>query len=344
MASQKDIRSLLNPIYNSTWDKALTKLREQTPPDAIINAWWSPGHFIKAEAWRRVIFDGASIRGDIAYWLNKIYLSQTEEEALGILRMVNTGSNEATLFLEKAGWPLSKAVRLITGIVALPRNEASDILRKVLSANDTQKVLDLTHGKGKLPPSYLLVYNENVDGNILFAYLDKWNFDRIETLNANPEAVRRVPAKSSPAFVTFIWDLVGGPYRQSNVLNPVAENGTRIRFDQGVEIDTASMSARIESPTFGRGIPASIVYLNADGQVTERTLPNATLSYSLVFFRDQNAPRAALMDRRLANSLIIKMYYFDGAGLVHFKPFAKEADLSGRTKIFIYEVKWPKVF
>jgi hypothetical protein len=47
------------------------------------------------------------------------------------------------------------------------------------------------------------------------------------------------------------------------------------------------------------------------------------------------------MDRVLANSLIMKLYYFDGKGLEHFKRFAKEQDLSGRTKVFIYEVKWP---
>jgi hypothetical protein len=40
----------------------------------------------------------------------------------------------------------------------------------------------------------------------------------------------------------------------------------------------------------------------------------------------------------------MKMYYFDGKGLDHFKPFAKEQDLSGRTKIFVYQVDWPKSY
>ena len=57
----RDIRTILTPIFNSTWDEALTKIKTDSPADSIVNTWWAPGHFIKAIAHRSVPFDGASM-------------------------------------------------------------------------------------------------------------------------------------------------------------------------------------------------------------------------------------------------------------------------------------------
>ncbi|MCA9409486.1 MAG: hypothetical protein KC733_12405, partial [Candidatus Omnitrophica bacterium] len=46
------IKSLLNQIFNTAWENTLLKIKDQTPPESVINAWWPPGHFIKAIAQR----------------------------------------------------------------------------------------------------------------------------------------------------------------------------------------------------------------------------------------------------------------------------------------------------
>ncbi|MBF0594387.1 MAG: hypothetical protein HQL22_05405 [Candidatus Omnitrophica bacterium] len=337
--AQLGIRSFLSPIYNSAWDRALTKLRDHSPADSVINTWWSPGHFVKAIANRRVTFDGASIKGEQAYWMTRVYLSQTEDEALGILRMLNLSSNNAAEYLQKRGIRLSTAVPLLCHTTRLDRASAYLAYKNTLSVRDADELIKMTHGTP--PPSYVLIYNEIVDGNVMLGYLGKWDFKKIEMLNKNPEALKKVPARNSPNYVNFIWSLVGGPYRQSLPLNATGHNGSSLLFDQGVMINTADMTATVHSNQYGIGIPASIFYAEGN-DVVEKKLPGATLSYSLVFFKDfsTGAPRCVLLDRVLANSLIVRMYYFDGLGLKHFKPFSKESDLTGRTKIFIYEVKW----
>jgi asparagine N-glycosylation enzyme membrane subunit Stt3 len=343
-ASQKEISGMLHPIFNSAWDRALSQLREKSPADSVINTWWSPGHFVKAIAKRRVTFDGASIKGEQAYWLTHVYLSQNENEALGILRMLNTSSNQAAEFLQKHGWPLSRATAMLTDITVLSRKEASARLSKVLSSEEIKGLLELTHGTP--PPSYMLIYNEIVEGNVLLGYVGKWDFARIEALNRNPGELRKVPRKSSRDYIDFLWSLVGGPLRQSETLNPLGKKDGKILFDQGVIIDTADMSATINSSKFGHGVPLSLVYLDeATNRVVEKKSDKGNLSYSLVFFKDNNnTPRCVLMDRLLANALIMKLYYFDGKGLDHFKLFAKEQDITGRTKIFVYQVDWPKSY
>ncbi|MFH0753280.1 MAG: STT3 domain-containing protein [Candidatus Omnitrophota bacterium] len=343
--SNNTIGSLLHPIFNSAWDRALTQLREKTPANSIVDTWWSPGHFVKAIGQRRVTFDGASIKGEQGYWLTKVYLSQNETEALGVLRMLNTSSNQAVELLQKNnGWPLSKSVATVSQLTKLTRPEASKYLKKIMPAADAKVLIKLTHGNP--PPSYLLIYNENVEGNVLLSYLGKWNFERIEQINQNPELAKKVPAKGSPLYIDFLWNLVGGQWRQSESLNPLGKKDTQILFDQGVTIDTTVMTGQVNSPKFGRGIPASIVYFDESrGRVVEKKQDGATLTYSLVYYKDkEGTPHAILMDTILANSLIMKLYYFNGKGLEHFKLFSKEQDLSGRTKIFIYEVKWPNNF
>jgi hypothetical protein len=336
--SQKEIRSMLSPIFNSAWERALTKLHDHSPENSVVNTWWSPGHFVKAIARRRVTFDGASINGEQGYWLTKVYLSQTENEALGILRMLNVSSNNAADFLEKRGFPLSTAVPLLLKATELSPQNAYSTYTRFLSIKDSEQLASMTHGTP--PPSYVLIYNEIVEGNVLLGYLGKWNFKKIEDLNKNPQALKKVPSRGSPQYVDFIWSLVGGQYRQSPTLNPAGHSGSTIIFDNGVFLDTGTMSVSVKSSQFGTGIPQSIFYSDGNA-VIEKKFPNATLAYSAIYFKDANGtPHCVLAERIIANSLIARMYYFEGIGLKHFKPFAHETDITGRTKIFIYEVKW----
>ncbi|NTV28822.1 MAG: hypothetical protein HGA80_01955 [Candidatus Omnitrophica bacterium] len=346
VTSHLSIRSLLNPIFNSAWDRALTSLRDNSPADSIVNTWWSPGHFVKAISQRRVTFDGASIRGEQGYWLTQFYLAQDERSALGILRMLNTSSNNAAEYLQSLDMPLSTAVPLLLEVTRVKKAEAERALLKVLPPKSVAGLLKLTHGdKPVPPPSYVLLYQEMLDGNVLLGYVGKWDFAKVEKLNRDPSALRKIPGKSSPDFIDFLWSLVGGPFKQSSVLSAVGGDATRIVFEDGIALNTTDMSVQINSPKFGRGIPQSIVYWDAtQNAVLEKKLPGGNLGYSLVFFKDEGVPKAALMDRLLANSLIVKMYYFEGKGLKYFKPFAKERDLTGRTRIYIYEVAWPKDF
>ena len=341
-ASNKTIRSLLNPIFNSAWDRALTKLRDATPPDSVVDTWWSPGHFVKAVAKRRVSFDGATIKGDVAYWLTRVYLSQSKEEALGILRMLNTSSNRATEYLQNLGLPLSKTVPFLSKALGMNKVKAKAYYSTTITPKESAELLALTHGTP--PPSYLLIYNEIVEGNVLLGYIGKWDFEKIERLNHDPELLKKVPSRASPKYVDFIWSLVGGPFHQSETLSPVVQNGSEILFAEGVKVNTADMTAEVSSPKFGSGIPQSIFYL-ANDEVREKKLAGATLKYSVLFIREDNgSSRVVLMDRILANSLIMKLYYFDGKGLKFFKPFTREKDITGRTKIFVYEVAWPESF
>lgn len=333
------VSTLLNPIFNDTWHRALTKINNDTPQDAIVNSWWPPGHFVKAVAQRRVIFDGASIKSPEAYWLTNALLASTEAEALGILRMLNTSSVKATEFLhDELGWPLSKVAPFLKTILTMTPSQALVWASSQMEIDEAQLLIRMTHASP--PPVYVMIYNEMMQEPGIWAMFHKWDFKKIEAIQDDPELARRAPSKKSDDYKDFFWKLVGGMYRASPPLKLLQQRSDAWIFEEGLIINPDTKQALMSSTQFGRGIPYSVFYLK-DGEVQERVMPKATLGYSIVLFQKPDGSyQAMLMDHVLAGSLLVRLYLFNGAGLSHFTLFDDQHDLSQRTVIKTFEVQW----
>ena len=329
--------SLLDRIFNETWEKVLKKVDQQTPPESIINSWWPPGHFIKAIAHRRVTFDGATINKPQAYWMANVFLNSDERKAAGILRMLNDSANLATDYLQSLNIDLSRAVDQLKEITPLNKEEAQKKLDGFLQPSQIDHLLQLTHKTP--PPSYLLIYNELVEKNLVLSFVDRWNFQKIEKINRNPEERKLVPRRKSPAYIKFLWAIAGGPLNYSEVLTKLGQHNNTLIFEQDIQIDLDRMTCRINSERFGRGIPKSLVYLRGD-EIINQKLVEGRLPFSVVLFQEDGRYSCMIMDERLANSILIKLYFFNGKGLKYFRPFTQESDLTKRTQIYVYEVNW----
>ncbi|MBU4333906.1 MAG: dolichyl-diphosphooligosaccharide--protein glycosyltransferase subunit STT3, partial [Candidatus Omnitrophica bacterium] len=335
------IESLLNPIFNETWESSLLQIKEKTPKDSIITTWWPPGHFIKSIAERSVTFDGATINVPQAYWVSNIFLSQNETQALGFIRMLNNSGNKAADFLVKErGFELSTSIALLKLITGLPPIKAAIALSTVFNEADSiNRLLELTHKTP--PPSYLLIYNEFVENNLQLKFIGKWNFAELEKINKDPALLKQVPDRNSDKYVQFLWKLVGGAYKYSGILDQLDANRNRVIFEENVTIDLKTKECNINSNTYGKGTPISVIYLE-DNEVKEELQKTPSLSYSVLLIKDQEAYKCILLDRPLAKSLLVHLYFFEGKGLKYFKPLIKESDLTVRTKILVYEVDWKR--
>lgn len=337
--AQNNIKTSLTPIFNTVWEKALTNIRDNTPAHSIINGWWPPGHFVKGIARRKVMFDGATLgEGPTGYWMANILLSQNEDQAAGLLRMLNISGNKGVEFLKGKGLKTSEAVALLSTIAARSDTEARLLIQAVLNDPKTASEL-LTLIRGKTPQSYMLLYNELVEQNIGLVFMGRWNIRRIEEINEDPSLLARVPARNSQAYIDFLWKLAGGPSRYSGALNLIAENGNTWTFDENLIVNKSSMKASINSSLYGQGTLTSTVHAR-DGRVLEAAFADASLRYSVVLYTQDRQLKARLMDRELANSLLIKLFFLDGAGMRHFKPFTSASDATGRTQIKVFEAVW----
>jgi len=341
ITAYKGIPFLLNKIFNSTWEKALVKINNETPENSIVNTWWPPGHFIKAVAKRRVTFDGATINNPQGYWLANVFLAEDEREAAGILRMLNTSANQAAEYLQANGFELSEAVAVLKIISKMDEPGARTLLQKKLPEKKIKHLLSLTHALP--PPSYLLVYNDLMEKNLELKFVGGWDIKKAENLNADPETMKNLPPSNSVAYLQLLWDIAGGAYRYSGVMSELSRQGDVLTFEQNVKINLSDKHCYITSAKFGTGIPKSLFFVEGD-RVIEKKFDQSNLSFSALLTQDEDgAYNCVLLDEKLAKSLIINLYFFDGKGLKYFRPFAKEKDLTRRTQILVYEVDWNKL-
>ena len=67
--------------------------RERSPSDAIVVTWWDYGYWTEYVADRRVLADGGSLRSHVPYWMGKSLLAPTDQQSVGLLRMLECGSD-----------------------------------------------------------------------------------------------------------------------------------------------------------------------------------------------------------------------------------------------------------
>jgi hypothetical protein len=251
--------------------------------------------------------------------------------------MLNSSGNKAAEYLVKCGLKLSDATTLLLAIASEDKAQAAQTLKGIISDDQIKTLLSMTHGKK--PHSYVLVYTELVDDNLMIAFTGRWNIKKIEEINSNPEMLKEVPNRSSHDFIDYLWNTMGGPPKYSDALSLLGQNDRQLIFRENLAIDLNTMDAKIQSSQYGEGYPYSVFYLK-DGAIAEHVNPDGNLNYSVVLYQEDGQYVARLMDHALANSLIMKLYYFDGKGLQYFKPLILSHDLTGRTRIKVFEVNY----
>jgi len=336
--AEKRMPELINRIYNDTWDDAMRFLKTQTPPDAIIDTWWSPGHFIKAMGQRRVIFDGASISSRQSYWLAEALMATSESEALNFLRLLNNGATAAVDRLRRHGLSDSQSAQLLTAMTHLPRDKAFDLARQTLPPQTALKILQRTHGTPA--PVYLLISNDMIRDLIIYPLIAGWNFNQIEKINNDPKLRSQIPSASHKKdYINFLWNLSGGQPRISDILTAVDHNTTSgiIRFTQGLTCDINRRICRMDSSTYGSGIPSEIVFSDGD-QIITQPQANATLSYSVVVGQRHGHYEALLADRAIAHSLLVRLYFFGDTGLHHIRRVHQTRDAPRQLQIDLFNI------
>ena len=98
--------------------------------------------------------------------------------------MINTSGEDAPDLLEQWGMELPDAVDLILKVARLSRAEASRVLSSAWTVRQKEEFLDKTHGRGDLPPSYVLVYNDLVEQNLAVTVVANWDFRKAASLQA----------------------------------------------------------------------------------------------------------------------------------------------------------------
>ena len=158
------------PRMQGAWWDTLTRLRRDTPANAVVVAWWDYGYFVEYVAERRSAADGGTLLTHVPHWIARALLAASEPESVGLLRMLACGS-DATPQPEGARGAWGKLVAhgvdgaaahdLIIALASLDRAAAARRLRAAgLDAAAADDVLRSTHCAP--PETYLVLSSAQV--------------------------------------------------------------------------------------------------------------------------------------------------------------------------------------
>lgn len=169
------------PSIDDGWWGALTAIKEGSQPDAIITSWWDFGHWFRYVADRGVTFDGATQHGELAHLIGLTLRTDSEKEALGILRMVDCGSDTAPQVIQDAlpGNDQYQSIMLTKKIIMQDRPAAQKTLAANGIASDAiPAILALTHCDP--PEGYYITSGDMVGKGGVWAHFGGWDFRKAD--------------------------------------------------------------------------------------------------------------------------------------------------------------------
>jgi dolichyl-diphosphooligosaccharide--protein glycosyltransferase len=341
------------PLISDEWYDSLIEIKNDST-DAIITSWWDFGHWFVAISERRVTFDGAD-QGERIHWVGKSLLTDDEDVAMGILRMLNCGQQKAPHVLE--GYLNNDTVKanyILNKIIIVDKKEAEKILKKEgLKENEIQDVLNLTHCDD-LIPSYYITSEDMIGKSGVWAHFGSWDFKKAEMYNKvrgttlveatnllktkynlGSDETNRVyseiqSAQSGDNWISPWPGYMGGPY-------PSSLDNNIVTCSNGIKIDITNYTVQIPTQ---QGImnPYSIVYATKTDLV-EKKFDKDTITASLALIQEGKGFSCLLVDPLLAKSMFTRLFFFDGHGSQHFKLFSDKTTFRGE-RIQVWKISW----
>jgi hypothetical protein len=340
----------LYPLMDDGWYKMLNLMKEKTPPDTIVNSWWDFGDWFKVVADRRVIFDGQSQDTPQAYWMAKALLSNNEEEAVAILRMLNNGGNRAYEIINQYVTDQLKAVLLLERLLVSDPEKAQAILLDFLPPQAARQVWEILF---RTPPNAGFVVDYSMMPKIgAISYLGNWNFAKVYIAqnfnkleqNQITDHLKNLGGRREDEIQTFYQEA----FLLSNKMSDEWLSRT-LRFYS----DIIKGSERDGTVYYGNGfaftakeqmfqstngqIPQGLFMATPEG-VVEASPPNPNVPYSVLMYKMKDEYKAVLLDYQLGKSLFTRLYFLRGQGLRHFAPVIEVDD--GNNYILYFKIVW----
>ena len=337
------------PLMDDTWYQVLNLAQEKTPQETIINSWWDFGDWFKVVAGRRVIFDGQSQHLPQAYWMAKALLSQDENQAVAILRMLNNAGNKAFELLDQHMKDPLQSALLLEHVLTLPQEKAGEVLKKILSqkaADEAIKILFSPAAKAVFVVDHTMPFKMPA-----ISYLGNWsfpkvyiaqNFSRIEK-NQIVEYLKNLSKNEiqieqfyQEAFLIENKDL--DEWLSQRVQFYSALTNGRLKDDSAYFENGFVYNVKDGSVHSNNGqIPRSAFVFRQDDLV-EVPYSNPNVPFSILIYEVKGEYKSILLDTQLGRSLFVRLYFLGGRGLKHFTPLIDAEE--GNNYIRFFNILW----
>ena len=356
------------PLFDDAWFAALTKIKEQSQPNAIITSWWDFGHLYKAIADRAVTFDGASQSSPQAHWVGKMFITKDENLSIGILRMLDcSGYNSGVGGFDELNHVVNdtpKAARLVEKVIAQSDRTAAQkiLLSNGFSQQEADAVLDKTHCAP--PEAFIVTSNDLVSKANVWWHFGLWDFEKAQiyqSFRTSPDLLNRKNAISylkerynytdRKADQTYneLQSLSEGdanswiappPAYDANAVRPCAGDARELQCvfsGLTAKVSLDRKDAAFASPR-GNEYPRNLLIMSETEEemvVFESGNPNV----GFTVFPTKTGYMMILSSPEHVGSVFQRLFFMEGVGLRHFKKFTEERTLNDN-RILIWKVDW----
>jgi dolichyl-diphosphooligosaccharide--protein glycosyltransferase len=350
------------PSMNDAWYNSLTKIKENSSEDAIINSWWDFGHWFKAIADRGVTLDGGGQNQPQAHWLGKLMLASDEKMSVGILRMLDCGKTYSFDLIDEEFNDTLKTINTLYEIIPVERDEAEEILlNKGFNEEQTEDILDYTHCENP-PENYFITSADMVNKAGVWGHFGSWDFERaamyqsVKKIRDGPKAVDILMKEfnlSEEKADQYFYEIhnqeadqwvTGWPGYATNLNGCSKLSNSSIQCSHNLggqsiafNINLTNMEAVIPSSQ-GDVHPYSIVY-PTEGGISEKKYNDNAIPYSIAIIESGDSYQSIMMAPQLATSMFTRLFFYDGIGLEHYEKFHDVTDVTG-ARIIVWKIDW----
>jgi len=348
------------PSMNDAWYNALSKIREESAQDAIINSWWDFGHWFKMVGDRAVTFDGTSQNTPMAHWIGKVLLTDDEDTAIGILRMLDCGSRKSGDMLDEITNDTAMSVDILYEIILQDKREAKKtLLDNGINSGVAEEILKLTHCDP--PENFFIASEDMISKSGVWGHFGSWNFDRALIYNTlkkkeyknnriksidflkkrlnysqqNAESLFREVQSIKTNDEANSW-IAPWPSYQSGLSGCAIEDNIA-KCGNGMVVDLTTAETMISTQQ-GEARPHSLVYLTPEN-LEVRRFNDSNIEVSAALIPRGDSFVSIMSSPEIAASIFNRLFYMEGHGLKHFKLFAHEKQVTGGD-IYVYKVDW----
>ena len=354
--------------FDDAWKDSLEKIKAESKPDAIVNSWWDFGHWFKFWADRAVTFDGTSQNTDQAHWIGKVLLTDNEDLATGILRMLDcSGYSKGTRAFDVLSELIgdeAKAVELMYEIMPKNRNDAKKILLKDFNEENANRALEYTHCQA--PENYFITSEDMVGKSGVWAHFGSWDFDRalIYTTLKRKEYQNNLEkgvdflqtrfnySKNDAENLYYEVQSITSSDQANSWIAPWPSYAGTVGCDKKEDMLACSngfiinLTSKDAFANGNQGIvhPKKISFPENEG-IFVREYNESLVAIQngrhlgLALIRDGDNYNLLQMDSDLTASIFTRLFYGDGIGLRYFKKFNDERSLFG-SRIIVWKVDW----
>ncbi len=351
------------PLINDQWYEALQKINEEAAPNALVNSWWDFGHWFKAIADRPVTFDGGSQDTPQAHWIGKVLLTDNEQEAIAILRMLDCGGNTAYDLLYNTTNDSYLSVKLTKEIIMQTEKVAKEtLLEQELSEEQAEQILKYTHCDP--PENYFITSQDMVGKAPVWAHFGSWNFDRAHVVNlvnsyAKEEAITRIQENlevgEEEAQQLYLEATTTDPNYwiapwPSYVSSPTGcwQENELLFCNAGFFMNLTNGIVQMQT-TSGYIYPKQVLYINSNGEftVTDFSAGNYSpllvgqdgRSYGVAIMSEGTDFTGFVVDTDLLQSMFTRLFFFKGHNLKCFDLFDYQRTVTNE-EIYVWKVDW----